>query len=312
MKNTKFLFKLAITLLITSIICYTSTIVILINNNIDINFTNLNFNGDFTGFFHGKYISDNKEFTLDEIETISLESNSGNIHVVSWENETIKLDISGYIDKSFFSNATLDIYVDSNKILKHELKDSPNTKLSKAQIKLYVPKNYAKNIDINVNSADINVNNTNFNTITIHSKSGNINCSNSKYTSLTTQSNSGSISLNAISSTSISSQSTSGNIDFKSIDGELNFNTNSANIKGTISSLGKTNTFSTSSGDIDLKFSSNCSFNFSANTSSGDINNKLELDKYTSNKKDASGIYNDGTNTLKCSTHSGDIEISSF
>lgn len=312
MKNFKFLLKLAVILTIISIVCYTSTAVILINNNIDFNFSNINFSNNDFEFFHGKLISEDNEFSIDDVDNISLDATSGNVNVISNNDNIIKLQVSGYINKGIFSNASINIYIDSDKTLKYKLEDSSNISLSKSKITLSIPKDYKKNIDIDVHSANINIDSSDFDKATIHSRSGNITCSNSNLTSLTTQSNSGTVELNNISATSITCQSTSGDIDFKSIGGEINFNTNSAHIKGSITSLGKNNSFTTSSGDLKLDFSSDCSFEFLATTSSGDIDNNLKLDNYTSNEKEANGTYKDNSNSLKCSTKSGDIEINSL
>lgn len=306
MKNLKLLLKISIILTIVSTVCYISAFIVLLNNNINIDFSNIS-SIDISRLIHSTQVSDSNDFSVDDIDNIKLHASNGNIDVSSWENSNVKLEISGYVDKNFLSNEPLNIYIDSNKTLTYDVNN-----FNEIYIKLYLPKNYNKNIDIDVSSADVNIKNCSFNYISLQSKSGDTSFSDLSSNSIVIQSNSGKTNLINLNSNSTNIQSTSGNINLDSVIGELNIKTSSSNVKGNISSFGQNNSINTSSGNIKLKIDPKCNFKLYAKTTSGHIDNDLKLDDCNYSKKELSGIYNSGENILNISSHSGNIDIDSL
>jgi len=159
-------------------------------------------------------------------------------------------------------------------------------------IELYIPKSYAKDLDINLSSGDIIFDSDiNLNNFKCHQSSGDLNVENLKVNSYNIRTTSGDININNLLGT-----------------GEVIVT--SGDIKIAYKDINEYTKVTTTSGDIKLTIPSNLSFEFHGQCTSGDINSNFQLnyENKRGNKANAK-IGNGPYKRIDATTTSGDIKI---
>ncbi|OBR94375.1 hypothetical protein CLRAG_15420 [Clostridium ragsdalei P11] len=182
------------------------------------------------------------------------------------------------------------------------------------KIELYVPKSYAKDLDISTTSGDILFNSD--------MKLNDINCIQSsgdfKMNGSITGNNvgiktiSGDIDIASLDSKYYNIQVSSGDISVKSISGSGNAKAVSGDIKMNYKSIDEYAKANSTSGDVKMVLPQNLSFKFEGKCTSGDIKGDFPLTYENNRKSKASAQVGNGPyKTINVGTVSGDIDISS-
>ncbi|WP_123053239.1 DUF4097 domain-containing protein [Clostridium sp. JN-1] len=185
---------------------------------------------------------------------------------------------------------------------------------SNEKIEIYIPKDYAKDLDVNTSSGNILFSSDmKLNDINCSQGSGDFKIQNSiTANNAAIKTNSGDIYIASLDSKYYNIEAASGDILVKYILGSGNAKAVSGNIKMNYKSIGEYAKASSTSGDVKLILPQNLSFKFEGECTSGDIKGDFPLNYENDRKSKASAqVGNDPYKTIDVSTVSGDIDISS-
>lgn len=182
------------------------------------------------------------------------------------------------------------------------------------KIELYVPKSYAKDLDISTTSGDILFNSDmKLNDINCIQSSGDFKMNNSIIANnVSIKTTSGDIDITSLDSKYYNIQATSGDISVKSISGSGNAKIVSGDIKINYKSIDEYAKANSTSGDVKMVLPQNLSFKLEGRCTSGDIKGDFPLTYENDRKNKASAQVGNGPyKMINVSTVSGDIDISS-
>ncbi|RII36693.1 hypothetical protein D2A34_04715 [Clostridium chromiireducens] len=243
----------------------------------DINLSGFNFD------FNASYVS--KDYTInDNINEINFNLNSQDIKVISYDGDSLKVQIKSY---NTISNDLSETEIE-NKITLGTRYDTP----SNASISVSIPNKLKdkSTLKIITSSGDIDVSNLSIDTLNLTTASGEINTVNSNLNYLSLNNSSGSINFNGMTALA-----------------ETKLTSSSGDIHGE-GTLGILNG-STSSGDIDLRFVNSLN-NVSLSTQSGSVNLLLpKISGYKVNYETVSGDLNSHSNSLSSGDESSLINV---
>ena len=225
------------------------------------------------------------------VKNIIVSYSSDSIHL--YKNNSEELLLKEYMNYDPEKDELADITVKNNTIIiksgERNLRLSNFTRHNR-KIEIYLPFNYENDFEINSSSGSIKSNEifkfSNFKAssssgnvklndiyaenINIFSKSGNINMENANANKLSLKGTSGNIKLSAVKGDSTFSFN-SGSIEVYNIEGKIDANTASGNIKMTVNELKSDIKATTSSGSISISVPESSSFEFKAKVNSGSI-----------------------------------------
>ncbi|WP_175413042.1 DUF4097 domain-containing protein [Clostridium sp. AWRP] len=203
---------------------------------------------------------------------------------------------------------------DENKVFHNKIINIFDGFNTNEKIELYVPKSYAKDLDISTTSGDILFNSDmKLNDINCIQSSGDFKMNNSiTANNVDIKTNSGDIGITSLDSKHYNIQAISGDISVKSISGSGNAKIVSGDIKMNYKSIDEYAKASSTSGDVKMVLPQNLSFKFEGKCTSGDIKGDFPLTYENDRKSKASAQVGNGPyKTINVNTVSGDIDISS-
>lgn len=180
------------------------------------------------------------------------------------------------------------------------------------KIELFIPKNYAKDLEVKSTSGDINIDDDlNLNNTKFTQSSGDF-TSTGKITAdqIDIKASSGDIKSKNLKAKSYGINSSSGDITIDSIIGSGEISASSGDIKVTYGDIYEYADVSAHSGDINLRVPQGLSFEFDGDCSSGDIDSNLDLNYKNKDGNKATAKVGDGPyKKINVQTTSGDIDI---
>lgn len=261
-----------------------------------------------------------KEYDVNSFNKFNFDLSSADLDVIYSENNNIKLELYEREENNVSVNEdgnTLEVNFSKNRSICFGIC------YSSKRAKLYLPKDFKGNLDVNSSSGDIsmddysnisgNIKSTSGNIdirgiemATVRSTSGDINVNNAN--SLDVSSTSGELILGSIPTlkfettsgdvsvrevNEITGRTTSGEVEINNVNGRIDINTTSGDVEIKYALLNKNSNISTVSGEVDIRL--NEAVNVDVNTVSGD--------------KDIYNIDRNSDIKLKINTTSGDIEV---
>jgi len=187
--------------------------------------------------------------------------------------------------------------------------ERPTITTFSSHVEVYLPSEYAGRLSIKTQSGTIksNVNYT-FSDFNAESQSGAIEFGNLTAANITIETKSGSITCNTVEG-NISASSTSGHFLLTDIKGYGSFNADSSNVDLRFAEITGNITAYSKSGSVDFSAPAGASFNLTATTNSGKINNSLS-GNINATEKSATGSVGDSPEyTVNLSTSSGKINV---
>jgi len=183
------------------------------------------------------------------------------------------------------------------------------------KIELYIPKSYAKDLDISTGSGDVVFNSDmKLNNINCKQGSGDFKMNNNSITAnnVGIKTASGDIDIASLGSKYYDIQATSGDMSIKFISGSGNVKAVSGDVKIDYKSIDEYAKANSISGDVKMVLPPNLSFKFQGKCTSGDIKADFPLTYESDRKNNATAqVGNEPYKTIDVSTVSGDIEVSS-
>lgn len=181
------------------------------------------------------------------------------------------------------------------------------------KIEVYIPKSYAKDLDIHVNSGNVTFNsNINLNNIKCAQSSGNFNSGfNITGNEVTLNTSSGNIKAESLETKSYDITTSSGNADISSLSGSGQVSASSGNIKINYKDISDYSKVSAHSGNLKLSLPNTLSFEFDGQCTSGDISANFDLDYKNKKGNKATAKVGQGPyKKVSADTSSGNINIS--
>lgn len=294
-------------LLITSITCFTSSMVVLYNSNFKLSdYTNwdnwfLGFNS--THYNHSYYNNNILDMPLSDIENLNFDFSDGtNINFETYPGSNLIINDSTNSD----NNLTV-----TN--VEGTLTIAPSAVSNAVLVKL--PLNYAKNLNLKLTNGNVNLSDLTLTALKIETVSSNINMNNIKCPTANISSNNGDINLNKFLSTDLSIYSSNGDINTTNLEGNIAIK----NISGDIDThFNPSNTtkvvVDSTNGDVDLHLSqdSNCTIEYTTINGNVDDISKISLNQNTSisrNNKNAKIVIGTGSTPVLITTVSGDLNF---
>lgn len=178
-------------------------------------------------------------------------------------------------------------------------------------VALAIPRNYAGDLDLQTTSGDVTLpESLQVGKLNVVLVSGGISGGEVTATSASLQSVSGNIRLDQLQTGTFTLKETSGDIRVSRLSGSGTAKLVSGDLEAGIESLESSNSISTVSGDVTLRFSPEAAVNLSADTLSGDVDSDFALKK--AGRNDYSGPVGTGPSaSLDIHTTSGNIQLKS-
>ncbi|UZW14163.1 DUF4097 family beta strand repeat-containing protein [Clostridium pasteurianum] len=180
-------------------------------------------------------------------------------------------------------------------------------------IEIYIPKNYAKDLDIQSSSGNIIFNsNINLNNISCVARSGNLQSeTNINANNINLKANSGNINVENLMSKSYKVNTSSGNIHIGSISGSGEVTASSGNVRISYKDISEYSNVSANSGNVNLVVPEGLSFEFNGECNSGDIDSNFDLNYKNKRGNEATGQVGSAPyKKINVTTSSGNIDIS--
>jgi len=242
--------------------------------------------------FEGNSIDEVKTFGIDQLKEIYIHSVSSDVSVFSTDEEDIKIHFYGRSTlKSEKALPKLITNLEGNK-LKIEI-EYPKVLFYNATVVLdvYIPQDYAGNINIDAVSADVDISNLDINNFQCKTVSGDLRIESLGSDNLTLKTTSGDVNI----------MDFSGNLKADSVSGDINVGygvfENNIDIK-------------TISGKVKIDLPQNAEFYLKTNTVSGEVVAKFPITIISFNKMNQlEGTVGTGDNRIIIDTVSGDIYL---
>ena len=242
--------------------------------------------------FEGNSIDEAKTFGIDQLKEIYIHSVSSDVSVFSTDEEDIKIHFYGRSAlKSEKALPKLITNLEGNK-LKIEI-EYPKVLFYNATVVLdvYIPQDYAGNINIDAVSADVDISNLDINNFQCKTVSGDLRIESLGSDNLTLKTTSGDVNI----------MDFSGNLKADSVSGDINVGygvfENNIDIK-------------TISGKVKIDLPQNAEFYLKTNTVSGEVVAKFPITIISFNKMNQlEGTVGTGDNRIIIDTVSGDIYL---
>ncbi|KOA18675.1 hypothetical protein CLHOM_29590 [Clostridium homopropionicum DSM 5847] len=240
-------------------------------------------------------IQKEETLSIENCNEIKLDFSSEDIIIYSTDDP--KLKVVQKSSNKLKENEKFTVNTENNKISIGKAKASRNINIlffgyNRRLIELYIPKNYLKDLDINLSSGDIVFDSDiNLNNFKCHQSSGDFNAKNLKVNSYNIRTSSGDIDINNLWGT-----------------GEVLVT--SGDIKIAYKDISEYTKVTTTSGDIKLTIPLNLSFEFHGQCTSGDINSNFQLNYENKRGTKANAKVGNGPyKKIDVTTTSGDIKI---
>lgn len=182
------------------------------------------------------------------------------------------------------------------------------------KIEIYIPKSYAKDLDINTSSGNVLFSSDmKLNNINCRQSSGDFKIQNSiTGNGVNVKSSSGNVDIANLYSKNYDIQATSGNVYVGSISGSGRAKTASGNVRINYKSIDEYSNVAATSGNVKLTLPQNLSFKFEGKCTAGNIEGDFPLSYEGKRKNEATAqVGNSPYKTINVSTVAGNIDVSS-
>lgn len=180
------------------------------------------------------------------------------------------------------------------------------------KIEVYIPKNYSKNLEINLSSGNVKIeSDLTLNNLKSTQSSGNFKGQyHIKANEVILKTTSGNINVEKIDSKNYGFNASSGNISIDSLEGSGNAHATSGNIKIRYKDISDYSNIESTSGNIKIEIPEKISFKFTGKCTSGDIHSDFHMDYESEKKNEAYGkIGSAPYKKINTNTTSGNIDV---
>lgn len=252
--------------------------------------------------------------SIDEVNKIKVDFGSAYVEIISTDNSNVEVVQSA--NRKLRENEKFTMSKEGNTI------SIKNNKLhfgfgflnfnSNEKIEVYIPKNYNKDLSVNLASGDIDINtDLTLNDVSYTQSSGDFN-SNGNITAneILLKSTSGDININELSVKSYDINQVSGDTEIKSLSGSGKIKDISGGLKIYYKDISDYSDLNVVSGDVKLFIPKDISFQFDGKCISGDINSDFDINYKDKKGESASAKVGDGPyKKISVNSTSGDIDI---
>lgn len=272
------------------------------------------FDSSRSGIFTKKIINIEKVYDIDNLNDIFIETSSTDVNIIPVDSDEIKIHLYGSAKASSeksFPKLFTEIQGDKLTIEVRSFNGFGFSFFSgDINLDIYIPKKYKNNLDIDVSSADVIINDLEINNFNFDSSSGDLDLKSLKSNESIFKTSSGDIDLQSFKSNESTFKTSSGKINAEDFSGDLECVSSSGKIYFEYENFNNNVYIKSSSGDIKLKLPNDSEFHLKADTSSGDIVTDFPISIIGSIKDDyLEGTFGNGDNKINIKTSSGDIEL---
>lgn len=295
-------------LLIIGLGCYISAGVVLYNSNYKVSdyYDEIRSLLHWDEFYYGDYNKvTSKNIALDdEISNVSISTNDANIEINSHDGNELKVELYSGVISSDRVNDSINI-TNASGLLKITLNEEIYFRQS--IIKIYVPRQYSKNIDVKSNNGEILVSNLNLNEFNIKSTTGDVELESVVSNNVAIETNDSDIKIgNGMFNTS-KMNTTYGSIEAYGNLGISSLTSKDGDIELDLKGLGKSLDIISDFGDVDLNVALGVPYSIEFLSRYGemmchnnDYNNKDTFNSY---------VEGSGENKITINVKNGDIDI---
>ncbi len=182
----------------------------------------------------------------------------------------------------------------------------------KRQLKIYIPEDYNKDMDINLGSGNLSFSGESMklDTLTLDIGSGNVDLRNLKLNQFKHDGSSGNVDIDTMATQKGTFDLSSGNLDIKHYTGALEADVSSGRLKIQMDKLTDTIDIDVSSGKVELDLPESADFALNGEVSSGKITSDFPLTTKGTDKKNINGTHGSGKYEINIDVSSGKVEIS--
>lgn len=301
-------------LLITSITCFTSSMVVLYNSDFKLSdYTNWDF-----------YWNNNTTSNYNNLTEIILDEHLGDV-------QNLNLDFNSNLNGF---DAIFQVHSGSNLIINASTNYSSNssenlltvantdgslnissTNITEAVL-IKIPSSYAKNLSINFRVGSLDLSGVNLETLAITSVSSDLNLINTTCNSANISTTDGNITLNNITSKDLSVDTINGEIYSTTLKGNINLKTISGNIFADLSNEVTNGNFNSTNGDISLSLANDNNFTVDYTTIDGEFDQSSASSlsttgnyNITSNNRNSKIVMGTGAVPISITTINGDLSF---
>lgn len=267
-----------------------------------------------SGIFTQKTINEEKVYKIDNFKDIFIETSSTDVNIIPVDSDEIKINLTGNArSSSEKSLPKLFTEVKGDKLI-IDVRSFSGFGFSyfsgDINLDIYLPKKYKNNLDIDVSSADVIINDLEINNFNFNTSSGDLDLKDLESNKSTFKSSSGDLNLKSFKSNESIFKTSSGKVNAEDFSGDLECVSSSGKIYIEYENFNNNIYIKSSSGDIKLKLPNDSDFHLKADTSSGDIVTDFPISIIGSIKDDyLEGTFGNSNNKIEIKTSSGDIEL---
>ncbi|MGL5354627.1 MAG: DUF4097 family beta strand repeat-containing protein [Clostridium sp.] len=293
-------------LLITSITCFTSSMVVLYNSNFKLS-DYIDWNNWYFGWNSNHYDSNyyNKnilDMPLADIQSLNLDfSKVSNVNFEVYSGSNLIISSYNNVDNSLnVTNSEGTIAI------------SPSTNINDILVKL--PLSYANNLDLKFINGTTNISDITLSSLKIEAINSDININNVKCPSANILTSNGDIKLNNLFSTELSATSSNGEIYSTNLEGSISLKTTFGDIVAGVTNKATNVNINSTNGEVDLQLSQDTNCTIDYNTITGNLDKSSEISRRSSTtvtKNNGSSIIVIGSGIVPISvtTVDGDLEF---
>jgi len=231
------------------------------------------------------YYSDEKTFSLKELENIKIEVGNADVRIVPGTGDDVKVTLSGYEPnaggrlESAMNGGTLDIKQPSRlRFFNFNIGLLWGARYVNL-VEIEIDPHYMGNLDISSASGRVESDYLYARRVSVSTMSGDVRLGNLTCFDFDCSTMSGNVNVNSLSSDRYNISTMSGDVNISGLTpGRLDCSTASGRIRVEYKAFGNDISFSTMSGDIDLRLPPDARFSLEKSTMSGDMDNELGTD----------------------------------
>lgn len=238
--------------------------------------------------------------------------------------ETIEIDVAGVrttiipedrddVEAILTGKGSLIVNEEGNSILVETKRKMFNwfSFSEKRELKIYVPKDYNRNMNIQVGSGtlDFSGRSMKLNDLTLDIGSGNVKIDHLEVDEFTHDGSSGNVEIDTLLTKSGSFDLSSGNLDINHYTGALNADVSSGRFSVKMEKLNDSIDIELISGDVSLDLPDNADFTLNGKVSSGNITSDFPLTRGGTDHKSIKGTQGSGKNPINITVSSGEVKL---
>lgn len=255
-------------------------------------------------------IDETREFSVEDITEIQLETISTDINIIPVEEGTeIKVHLYGEVTPDILP---VEFAKKSGNRLTVTIRPrtgiNMNTRL-RLTLDMYVPVGYGETLRGDTVSGDLNVADLDVKALYVKTVSGNLNVSNINLDTLDFQSVSGVLYAKTCSAAKANLKTISGNLDITNFAGDIDAKTVSGDLIVEYSEFANNITFDTTSGKTILTLPQESQFSIHLNTVSGNVDSEFPVMVTSGSGRNFEGTVGDGANRIRIKSVSGNVNL---